>query len=194
MNSDGVSTAFQIILEEIDSVVTDVNSQGAAHFRNNDYPKAEESLSAGRKLKAFRIKLESLKEEWISGLDEPTRRKVLVQPATVSRSISSSNKSSKTILVIKFKDGTILFESKANETFAKALEKFGLDRVAALKIRVNNFDLVSKTKSENYSQTEVDGYFIMTHSSTEAKRDKLVEIAAKLKYEISVDIVPAKEA
>ena len=104
MNSDGVSTAFQIILEEIDSVVSEVNSQGAAFFRNNDYPKAEEALASGKKLQAFRTKLESLKGEWISGLDEPTRQKVLVQQSAVVKSINSSTKSAKTILVVKFSE------------------------------------------------------------------------------------------
>lgn len=53
---------------------------------------------------------------------------------------------------------------------------------------------MSKQRSENYSQTEIDGYLIMTHSSTEAKRDKLLEIASALKIGVTVDIVPAKGA
>jgi hypothetical protein len=193
MNADGVSTAFQIILEEIDAVVSEVNAQGAAYLRNDDYSSAKSSISAGEKLKDFRVKLDILKEEWVSGLDESTRNKVQIEYSEVRKTIASSSKSSKTILVVKFKDGTVLFESKANETFAKALKRFGLERVSSLGIKVNNFDLISKHPSKHYSQTEVDGYLIMTHSSTEAKRDKLLEIAKALKYEISVDIVPTKE-
>ena len=194
MNSDGVSTAFQIILEEIDSIVSEVNSQGAAYFRNNDYPKAEEALSSGKKLQAFRMKLDTLKGEWVSGLDEPTRQKVLIQQSSVVRTIASSGKSFKTILVVKFGDGTVFFEPKASDTFAKSLQKLGISKVAALKIKVNNLDLVSQQRSETYSQTEIDGYLIMTHSSTEAKRDKLLEISKALQEKLSVDIVPAKEA
>lgn len=193
MNADGVSTAFQIILEEIDSVVSEVNQQGAAYFRNNDYKNAESSLAAGRKLKAFRLKLEALKEEWIAGLDEPTRRKVQVAPSTVARTIAAGPKASKTVLVVKFQDGTVFYESKANETFAKALKKLGLQRVASLGLKVNNFDLVSKQRSENYNQTEIDGYLVMTHSSTEAKRDKLLEITEALSTEVTVDVVPGTE-
>lgn len=194
MNSDGVSTAFQIILEEIDLIVSEVNTQGAAFFRNNDYPKAEEALATGKKLQMFRTKLDSLKGEWISGLDEPTRQKVLVQQSAVVKSINSSSKSSKTILVVRFADGTVFFEPKASDTFAKAVKKIGIPKVAALKIKVNNFDLVSQQHSETYSQTEIDEFLIMTHSSTEAKRDKLLEISAALHVKLSVDIVPAKEA
>ena len=191
MNSDGVSTAFQIILEEIDSIVSEVNSQGAAYFRNNDYPKAKEALSSGEKLQAFRIKLDSLKNEWISGLDEPTRQKVLIQQSSVVKTINSSSKSSKTILVVKFSDGTVFFEPKASDTFAKAVKKLGIAKVAALKIKVNNFDLVSQQHSETYSQTEIDGFLVMTHSSTEAKREQLLKIAMALKERVTVDVVPA---
>lgn len=193
MTLDGVSTAFQIILEEIDAVVSEVNQQGAAYFRNDDYQNADTCLAAGRKLKEFRKKLESLKEDWISGLDESTRRKVQVQPTTVARTIAVGPKASKTVLVVKFPDGSVIYENKANETFSKTLKRFGLQRVATLGIKVNNFDLVSKQRSENYNQTEIDGWLIMTHSSTEAKRDKLLEIAAALGTVIGVDVVPTRE-
>jgi hypothetical protein len=191
-NSDGVSVAFQLILEEIDSVVSEVNSQGAAFLRNSEYAKAEAAIASGKKLGAFRVKLEALKQEWVGGLDEPTRKQVKVEPAEVARTIASAPKSSKTVLVVKFADGAILFEAKAADTFAKALKKLGLQQVANLGLKVNNHRLVSKERSENYSQTEVDGYLVMTHSSTEAKREKLLEIASALKVELSVDVVPAK--
>lgn len=102
MRNDSVSTAFEMILEEIDSVVTEVNSQGAAFIRNNDYPEAEASIEAGKKLTAFRHELESLKQKWIDGLDERTRQRIQVEPSMVATTIASAPKSSKTILVVKF--------------------------------------------------------------------------------------------
>ena len=191
MSSDGVTTAFEMILDEIESVVSEVNSQGAAFLRNNDYAKAKASIEVGEKLAVFRLKLEGLKNEWATGLDEPTRRQVRVEPSAVAKTIASAPKSSKTILVVKFKDGTVLFESKAADTFAKAIKKLGFTRVIDLGIKVNTFPLVSKQHSEQYSQTEIDGYLVMTHSSTEAKRDQLLKIAAVLKETVTVDVVPA---
>ena len=41
MRTDSVTIAFEMILEEIDSVVTEVNSQGAALLQNNDYSLAK---------------------------------------------------------------------------------------------------------------------------------------------------------
>lgn len=193
MSSDSVSVAFQLILEEIDSVVSEVNSQGAAFLRNSEYSRAEAAIVSGKKLAAFRVKLETLKEEWVTGLDEPTRKQVQIQTSDVVRTIASSSKSSKTVLVVKFSDGTVLFEPKAADTFAKALRKLGLQQVIGLGLKMNSHPLVSKQKSADYSQTEIDGYLVMTHSNTETKRAKLLEIAAELKVNLTVDVVPAHE-
>jgi len=53
MKNDSVTTAFEIILEEIELVVTEVNLQGAAFLRNSEYPKAIASIETGKKLDAF---------------------------------------------------------------------------------------------------------------------------------------------
>lgn len=191
MSTDGVTTAFEMILEEINSVVSEVNSQGAAFLRNNEYQQAKDAIASGERLAAFRRKLESLKDEWVSGQDEPTRRQVKIEPAAVAKTIASAPKSSKTVLVVKFADDTVIYETKAAETFAKSIKKLGIQRVIALDLKVNAFPLVSKQQSESYTQTLLDSYLVMTHSSTVSKRDQLLKIASALNEKISVDIVPA---
>lgn len=191
MKNDSVTTAFEIILEEIESVVTGVNSQGAAFLKNNEYSKAIAAIETGKKLDAFHKKLESLKGEWVSGLDEPTRRQVNVETSIDTRTITSGSKAAKTGLAVKFKDGTLISGTKAAETFAKAIKKLGLQRVIALRIKVNYFPLVSKERSEKYSQTEIDGYLVMTHSSTEDKRDQLLKIAAALNEQLTIEVIPS---
>ena len=193
MSNDSVSVAFQLILEEIDVVVSEVNSQGAAFLRNSEYAKAKAVIGSGEKLAAFRIKLEALKQEWIAGLDEPTRKQVQVQPSEIARTIASVPRSSRTVLVVKFPDGTVLFEATAADTFAKAVKKLGLQQVINLGLKVKNHPLISKQRSETYSQTDIDGYLVMTHSNTEAKREKLLEIASALRVSLTVDVIPAKE-
>jgi len=191
---DGVSTAFQMILEEIDSVVSEVNSQGAAFLRNGEYQKAKDAIESGEKLAEFRGKLESLKEEWINRLDESTRNQVTIEPVAVAKTIASAPKSSRTVLVVKFADGAVIYETKAVDTFVKSIKKLGADRVLALGIEVNGFPLVSKQQSDGYPrQTQLDSYYVITHSSTEAKRDQLLRIASALQESISVDIVPAQK-
>ena len=140
MKTDGVSTAFQIILEQIDTVVLEVNQQGAVYFHSNDYKKAEFSLDAGKTIKAFRERIEALNNEWVAFIEEPTRKKVLVQPSDFAKPISSRQRSSKKCLIVKFMDGVVLYERNATETFVLALRKLGVQRVAALGLKVNNFD------------------------------------------------------
>lgn len=193
MKNDNVTTAFEIILEEIESVVTEVNSQGAAFLKDSEYPKAMVSIETGKKLDAFHKKLESLKGEWISGLDEPTRRQVNVETSINTRTITSGSKSAKTRITVKFDDGTIISGAKAADTFAKAIKKLGLQRVIALGMKVNYFPLVSKERSEKYAQTEIDGYLVMTHSSTEDKRDQLLKIAAALKEKLTIEVTPFEQ-
>lgn len=192
MKNDSVTTAFEIILEEINSVVSAVNLQGADFLKNDEYPKAKAAMETGTKLHAFHQKLKLLKEEWGSGLDEPTRRQVNIEASVVTRIIAAGPKAPNTVLVVKFADGTVLCDGNAAKTFASAIKKFGFQRVVDLGISVNNLPLVSNQRSKNYNhQTNIDGYLVATTSSTNAKRLKLMEIAASLNEKITVEIVPA---
>lgn len=191
MNTDSVSIAFDMILAEIDSIIVEVNSHGSAFIRNNEYGQARSSIEAGEKLAEFRNKLQALNQEWINGLDAPIRRQVKVEVTAIARTIASGTKSSKTVLVVKFEDGAVIFENMAADTFVKTIQKMGLQRVLKLEMKVNNFDLVSHQKSDIYNQTEIDGYYIMTHSNTDAKRNQLLKIAGMLNLRLTVDVVPA---
>lgn len=107
------------------------------------------------------------------------------------KSITSTSKSARSGLIVKFRDGAVLAEKVAADTFAKTLEKFGWERVIDLDLKVNYFPLVSKQQApdpKRCNQTELGGYFIVTHSSTESKRKLLLRIADDLNEKISVDI------
>ena len=190
MSNDSVSVAFQLIIEEIDGIISEINEQGAGFMRNSQYGNTELSIASGKKLADFRVKLEKLMGEWTSGLDETTRKQIIIQPEQVARTFAATERTRRTVLIVKFPDNSVIYEAKAAETFSKALKKIGLPQISNLGIRVNNHPLVSKTRSANYTQTEIDGHLIMTHSSTAAKRDILLEIANKLNISISVDVVP----
>ena len=189
--NDGVSTAFEMILEEIDSVVSEVNSQGAACLRNNEYKEVRRAIEAGEKLQAFRSKLESLKSEWVTDHDEQTRHPVKIKVSAVAKTIASAPKAPKTVLRVRFGDGMAIHEPIAAHTLVKSIKKLGTQRVIALGEEVYGFPMITKEKHESYTQAHLDGYFVTTHSSTEDKRKKLLKIAGALKEKISVDIVAA---
>lgn len=191
MKNDCVTTAFEIILEEIDSVVVEVNLQGANFLKNNDYTKAKALIETGTKLHAFHDKLELLKQEWISGLDEPTRRQVNIETNATTRSVSSGSKAPKTGLVVTTKDGIVISGTNASEIFAKTIKKLGFQKVIELDEKVYGFPLVSSSKSlTDYSQTEIDGYFVMTHLSNEDKQKRLLRISSVLNEKLDVKIIP----
>lgn len=193
MNDDGVSVAFDLILEELERVVSDVNAQGAASMRNGDYAEAETAIASGRRLAQFRDKLQVLVNEWDTVLDEPVRSQISVETSELRRTIASVSKSPKTVLLVRFADGTLISERLAADTFVATIKKLGAQRVERLGMTVNRLPLLSTIKSDTYSQARLDGYWVMTHSSTEYKRQLLHDISSQLGELLAVDIVPATQ-
>ena len=108
----------------------------------------------------------------------------------VVRRIASAEEFSKTILLVRFADGTTLYERKAADTFVGALRKIGLARVEALGLRSNRLPLVTRKRPDTaYAYGEADGWFVGTHSSTEAKRRALEDIARRLDVAIEVEVI-----
>lgn len=97
-------------------------------------------------------------------------------------------KSPRKSLVVTIDDGKVISGRTAAETFVQAIVRMGVDRVKGLGIEVNREPLVSDSQSQKYNTAEIDGKYIMTHSSTAQKKDLLERIADELDVIISVDI------
>ena len=54
MKRDGVSVAFEMIMEEIEAVEAQLNEEGATAFKNSQYANADRLSAAGKELKQFR--------------------------------------------------------------------------------------------------------------------------------------------
>jgi len=80
MKSDGVSIAFAIIMDEISAVEEQLNQEDINAFKNSKYADAQKLSGSGKALGAFREKLEVLRNEWNSGIDVSTRKRVKVEP------------------------------------------------------------------------------------------------------------------
>ncbi len=108
----------------------------------------------------------------------------------VVRRIASASKGSKTILIVRFPDGETIDERKAANTFIHAIGQLGPGRVAALGLELNRLPLVSRSKPETeYAYGSIDGWFVGTHSSTDAKRRQLIEIARRLDVPLEIRVV-----
>ena len=186
MKSDGVSTAFGIIMEEIGAVEEQLNQEGMNAFKNSEYADAQRLSEAGKALGAFREKLEALRNEWSSGIDVSTRQRVKVEPGYT---IAPHSKSAKTVLRITLNNGRVIQRPTAAQAMADVLEMFGLEKVKALGLTVSGVELVSKQKHERYGQTKVGHYFVCTHSNTASKKQLLEKVAQSLGQSIVVEIV-----
>ena len=63
-NPTNVSSAFEMLLEEVEAEIDFVNGVGAKGFEARDYDKAKEALERTGVLTAFRDKLAALRKEW----------------------------------------------------------------------------------------------------------------------------------
>jgi hypothetical protein len=106
-----------------------------------------------------------------------------------SYTISPHTKSKKTNLAVTFPDGTIIKNRFAWKTLCDAIEKAGAEKVAKLGIRQSGIDLVSKVEDDYYQQHRIKGgYLVLTHSSTEMKRNHIEYISQKLGLNMKVKI------
>jgi hypothetical protein len=71
---------------------------------------------------------------------------------------------------------------------AEAIETMGIAKVNALGITICGAPLLSIEKHSNYGQTRIGNYYIYTQGNTKSKKHILEAIAAKLGYEITIEI------
>lgn len=63
-NPSNVSSAFEMLLEEVEAEIDFVNGVGSKAFEGRDYDKAKEALERSGTLTAFRDRVASLRKEW----------------------------------------------------------------------------------------------------------------------------------
>ena len=186
MKRDGVSVAFEMIMEEIEAVEAQLNEEGATAFKNSQYADADRLSAAGKELKQFREKLETLRQEWSSGIDLKTRERVKVKPGY---QIPPHKKGPRTNLRITLPNGRVIQRPTAAQAMADAIEAIGLDRVKSLGLTVSGVPLVGTDKHPKYGQTPVGKFLICTHSNTKSKKDILQNVVKSLGADIRVEVI-----
>ena len=122
-----------------------------------------------------------------------TQRKCVVkstrtasQNTTASATNVSPHKANGETFWVRFNDGTVISLPRAKDVFAKSIAKLGVGKVAKLGIK----RLLSKDKSSFGSYvsgiTEIEGWFLNTHSSTHDKIRRLREIASQLHVDLKI--------
>lgn len=96
------------------------------------------------------------------------------------------------ILRVTFPDGFVIEDRNVSKTFAKTIEMCTPDLVKELNIVLAGVDLVSDKVSEQYGRAQHqinDGSYVMTHMSTEKKREILQYISNSLGLDLKIEKV-----
>lgn len=94
------------------------------------------------------------------------------------------------ILRVTFPNGDVIEDKNVSKTFARAIERCAPDLVKELNIVLAGVDLVSDKVSEQYARAQHqlnDGSYLMTHMSTDKKREILQYISNSLGLNLKVE-------
>lgn len=88
LETNEVHAAFEILLEEIEAIVSGLNESGAEAFRVDDYDKARQTVAQAESLADFRDKIKALQREWntlSNSIKEPMAGKRKITRRFISR-------------------------------------------------------------------------------------------------------------
>ena len=187
MDTEAVTGAFDLLIEEVQKVFAALNAQGAQFMSEGRYEEATRLITSGKHIQGFKETLSELRTSWINGLEpEESADNEDKKPVRAGRGQSRAPKSR---LRVRFSNGKTFDEQVAADTFAAALQEIGLERVRSLNKKVHGFALISTSKHKKYNQTRIGGVYVLTHSSTQAKKEMLDEITKALGIQATVTIV-----
>ncbi len=102
--------------------------------------------------------------------------------------MAAHSKSPRTNLIVTFPNGSQISNQFASQTLCEVIERIGGEKVASLGLKLMGTDLVSKKTDEFYQQHQINGgYLVLTHSSTETKKNLIEEISRRLKLNLKVE-------
>lgn len=204
MKQDGVGTAFDIILEEIETVTQDLNREGAVAFSDGNYKQAGRLSETGIQLQAFCGKVAKLRDEWLTQFDLETRSRTnaerIEQPKLIEEEgpetpkpkvdISGHSKSPVTRLRVTFQDSGIVIEKHlALETLLATVRAIGVEKVRQLGLSSRKIPLIATEKHPTYRQHRLGKYFVITNTSTQEKKKIIEAIADALKLKLEVEVI-----
>lgn len=108
------------------------------------------------------------------------------------KGITKSHIAPKTGLCVYLPDGSFIQEKKACDTFVKAIQQAGALKVRELGYKFCHVPLVSNTIDAKYGRAQHsvgNGLYVLTHSSTAAKKQQLDRISKALHLNWKVEII-----
>ena len=177
----------------IDMVLIEDSNSGFQFFKAS-VVSGVECVSAGGKTKIDNLQLLKVWENRKKGNtieDTETADIIDDQNDTISNDSEDTEAMAlgKSMLRITLPNGNIIFEKKPTETYVKAIEQAGIDRVKGLNIRRCGIQLIRKNKDWQYTQKRLsDGQYLFSNLSTKDKKRLLEQINEALKLGWHIEI------
>ena len=154
------------------------------------------SVALSRKMKINQITDAKTITPTTSQVEEPIAKyksSVATQPKSETSPKQVKNVSKG--LRVRFPNGTIVFQSKAIDTYKEVLCRIGLQRVHSLGLTHAGYNLVGKEQRQSDKnpmmwQHKVDDWYIYVNLSNERKLHCLEAISNKLHLGLKIDLVP----
>ena len=87
-------------------------------------------------------------------------------------------------------DGTVEHHHNASDTLVAVISRFGLQRVADLNLPGSGTcPIVSTENHVGYLQKPIDGFYVLTSTTTKQKAKQLRQIARKLQLKIGIEVI-----
>lgn len=197
-----VPEALDLVVDEVGKESQRIRDAGSDALRKNNLDPALKAIEYAKKLETFVGKVHALGEEWKTLQKEiedaaPEVKEIVLPTKVRSHKTGYVRKvgtiAPKTNFTVAFADGTSIADKKAKVVFAKAIEKIGPDAVAALNIVQGGEPLLSRRKADfKKESTQIHpiagGWFVKTHSSTDAKMRLLEKIAKVQKVRLRIQL------
>ena len=150
-------------------------------------------LELPKRKQAFHAMLDKMEEE-MKSFDSGNAKKVTVvipKDAISENTADTRQRAKKKRIKVTFADGTELCDANATTTMIQAIEKIGVERVAALGLEVCHIPLVAQEVSQKYASWTKplsNGWYLMAQSDTKQKYMQLKSIMAQLSTEAIVEL------
>lgn len=142
---------------------------------------------------AFHTTLDKMEEELKSCDSESTEKATIVIPknTTDEETADTRQRAKRKRIKVTFVDGTEFCDANATTTMIQAIEKIGIERVAALGMEVCHIPLVAQEVNQKYAswiKPMSNGWHLMAQSDTKQKYMQLKSIMKQISTEAIVEL------
>lgn len=174
-----VSNGFASLLTAMEARADDLRVCAAEALLERDDSRAQAYLVSARRVVDIASELEGLLRRWREAWPVGTQETEVHVPR------EASNGSKFRVRL----NGEVIEHATAAETFARTIEKIGIERVARMDRKLSGIPLVGVSKADGYQQQlAIGGFYVCTHSNNQTKKRILEDLATELGIALAVEI------